>query len=123
MLKLVLDEHISPGVAQSMRRRDPKIAVFAMADWEEGNFLGQEDSACLQEAVHQKLTLVTYDRRTIPPLLKDWAEEGQHHAGVIFIDEKTISPADIGGLVQSLGALVKEARDWDWTDRIFFLRR
>jgi Domain of unknown function (DUF5615) len=123
MLKLLLDEHISPGVAQSMRRRDRKIVVVAMVDWEEGNFLGQEDSACLQEAANQKLTLVTYDRRTIPPLLKDWAEEGRPHAGVIFVDEKTISPADIGGLVQSLCLLVKEARDWDWTDRICFLRR
>jgi hypothetical protein len=123
MLKLLLDEHISPGVARSIQRRDRNIAVVAMADWEQGSFLGQEDSACLQEAALQKLTLVTYDRRTIPTLLKDWAEEERHHAGVIFIDEKTISPSDIGGLVQSLGALLKEARDWDWTDRIYFLRR
>ncbi len=123
MLKLLLDEHISPGVARSMRRHDPKITVLAMADWQEGNFLGQEDSACLQEAAHQKLILVTYDRRTIPPLLKDWAEVGRQHAGVIFVDEKTISPADIGGLVQSLSLLMKEARNWDWTDRICFLRR
>ena len=123
MLKLLLDEHISPGVAQSMRRRDRNIAVFALADWEQGNFLGQEDSTCLQEAALQKLTLVTHDRRTIPLLLKNWAEEGRQHAGVIFVDEKTISPADIGSLVQSLTQLMKEARDWDWTDRICFLRR
>ena len=37
-----------------MRRRDRKIIVFAMADWEEGNFLGQEDSACLQESRYSK---------------------------------------------------------------------
>jgi hypothetical protein len=123
MLRLLLDERISAGVARAMRRRDPRVVVVAMVDWEEGNFLGQEDSACLQEAAIQKLTLVTYDRRTIPPLLKDWAEEGRHYAGVIFVDEKTISPADIGGLVQSLNLLMKEARDWDWTDRICFLRR
>jgi hypothetical protein len=54
LLKLLLDEHISPVVAQSMRRRDRKIIVFAMADWEEGNFLGQEDSACLQESRYSK---------------------------------------------------------------------
>jgi hypothetical protein len=123
MLKLLLDEHISPGVAASMRRRDRKVVVFGMAEWEDGNFLGQEDSACLQQAAIQKLTLVTYDRRTIPPLLKDWAEAGRPHAGVIFVDEKTISQADIGGLVQSLGMLLKEARDWDWTDRVCFLQR
>jgi hypothetical protein len=123
MVKLLLDEHISPDVAAGMRRLDRKVVVRGMVEWEDGSFLGQEDSACLQEAAVQRLTLVTYDRRTIPPLLKDWAEEGRQHAGVIFVDEKTISPADIGGLVQSLGILVKEARNWDWTDRVCFLRR
>jgi hypothetical protein len=123
MLKLLLDEHISPVIAASLRRRDRKIVVFSMAEWEDGNFLGQEDAACLRQAAVQKLTLVTYDRRTIPPLLKDWAEAGRQHAGVIFVDEKTISQADIGGLVQSLGVLLKEARDWDWTDRVCFLQR
>ena len=73
-----------------------------MADREGGDFPGKEDSACLLEAAEQCLTLVTYDRRTIPPLLKIWAEEGRRHGGVIFVDEKTISPANIGGLVRAL---------------------
>ena len=123
MLKLLLDEHIAPGVAKGLRRRDRTVVVHAMAEWENGNFLGQEDAACLKEATAQRLTLVTYDRRTIPPLLKAWAEEGRHHAGVIFVDDKTIAPSDIGGLVLALSALLKEARNWDWTDRICFLRR
>jgi hypothetical protein len=123
MLRLLLDEHISPRVAAGIRLRDKKIIIRGMVEWENGSFLGQEDSACLREALVQKLTLVTYDRRTIPPLLKTWAEEGRQHGGVIFIDEKTISQADIGGLIQSLDRLVKETRDLDWTDRIYFLRR
>jgi hypothetical protein len=61
--------------------------------------------------------------RTIPPLLKNWAEEGRQHGGIIFVDEKTISQADIGGLIQFLDKLVKETRDLDWIDRIYFLRR
>jgi hypothetical protein len=123
MLKLLLDEHISPEVAVGLRRRIPALIIRSVVEWENGNFLGQEDSVCLQEASVQGLTLVTYDRRTIPPLLKRWAEETHAHAGVIFVDEKTISPADIGGLVKALGMLVKETRTWDWTDRISFLRR
>ncbi len=123
MLKLLLDEHISPDVAVGLRRRNSRLIVHSMVGWEGGNFLGQEDSVCLQEASVQGLTLVTYDRRSIPPLLKRWAEEAHSHAGVIFIDEKTISPADIGGLVKALSMLMKEARTWDWTDRIGFLRR
>jgi hypothetical protein len=122
MLKLLLDEHISPEVASGLRR-SRTFAVHAMAEWGSGNFLGRDDAACLREAADQGLTLVTYDRRTIPPLLKAWAEEGRPHGGVIFVDEKTISPADIGGLVWALARLAKEAGNWDWTNRVSFLRR
>jgi len=123
MLKMLLDEHISPQVAKGLRRTQRPIAVHALAEWEEGNSLGQEDEAFLRAAAAQHLTLVTYDRRTIPPLLKGWAEAGMHHGGVIFVDEKTISPADIGGLVKALALLAKAAGKWDWQDRVVFLRR
>jgi hypothetical protein len=123
MLKLLLDEHISPDVANGLRRRNHAIEIRGMVEWEDGYFLGQEDSACLREAATQRLMLVTYDRRTIPPLLKTWAEEERTHGGVIFVDEKTISPADIGGLVWSLTRLARKTGNWDWTNRIYFLRR
>ena len=83
---------ISPAVAQGLRRRNRSLTVVCMAAWERGAFLGQQDSVCLQQAAARGLTLVTYDRRTIPPLLKVWGEEGRKHGGVIFVDEKTISP-------------------------------
>src|SRR5271166_4641028 len=108
MLRLLLDEDISPDVVVGLRRFDQTLTVYSMVEWEGGNFLGQDDAACLRQATAQGLTLVTYDRRTIPPLLKTWAEEGSRHGGVIFVDEKTISPADIGGLVWSLSALAQE---------------
>jgi len=123
MLKLLLDEHISPQVAEGLRRRNRLLEVHGIAEWENGNFLGQEDSACLREAARQRLTLVTYDRRTIPALLKVWTEEERGHGGVIFVDEKTISPADIGGLVLGLGQLFKETGKWNWKNRVYFLRR
>ena len=123
MLKLLLDEHISPDVADGLRRRNPSLVVHSMVEWEDGNFLGREDSACLLEAAAQKLTLVTYDRRTIPFLLKTWSEEGRNHGGVIFVDEKTVSPANIGGLVRALSHIQKETGRWEWTDRVLFLGR
>jgi hypothetical protein len=123
MLKLLLDEHISPEVANGLRRRHRTIQVRYMVEWENGRFLGQEDVHCLTYAAAQGFTLVTYDRRTIPPLLKTWAEEGRTHGGVVFVDEKTISQADIGGLVWALARLVKETGNWNWTNRIYFLRR
>ena len=123
MLKLLLDEHISPDVANGLGRRNRALEIRYLVEWEDGRFLGQEDSACLREAAAQGFTLVTYDRRTIPPVLKTWAEEGRTHGGVIFVDEKTISPADIGGLVWALTRLARETGNWDWTNRIYFLGR
>ncbi len=94
--------------------------MVCMAEWENGEFLGRPDWECLQEAAAQGLTLVTYDRRTIPPLIKAWAEEGRRHGGVIFVDEKSISPSDVGVLVRALGRLRRERGKWDWADRVCF---
>jgi len=109
MLKLLLDEHISPKVAYGLRRRNGSLVVRFMAEWEKGEFLGRDDSACLQMAASQRLTFVSYDRRIIPLLLKVWAEEGRSPGGVIFVDEKTISPADIGQLLQALSNLWEQS--------------
>jgi hypothetical protein len=122
MLKLLLDEHISPAVADGLRRRNRSLVVFCMATWEYGEFLGQSDAACLRRAASHGLTLATYDRRTIPPLLKAWAEEGRSHGGVIFVDEKSISPANAGSLIRALSRLARESEEWDWTNRVCFLR-
>lgn len=122
MLKLLLDEHISPEVAKGVQRRNRALVIHTMAQWECGDFLGKEDTVCLLEAAKQSLTLVTYDRRTIPPLLKLWAEEGRSHGGVIFVDEKTIAPSDIGGLVRALISLSAETTEADWTNQVYFLR-
>ena len=122
MLQLLLDEHRSPAVADGLRRGNRRLVVFCMAEWDGGEFLGQQDSVCLQRAAAQRLTLVTYDRRTIPPLLKAWGEEERKHGGVIFVDERTISPSDTGGLIRGLTDLSRKTSKWDWTSRVCFLR-
>ena len=123
MLKLLLDEHISPEIADGLSSRQKNIVVYCLADWENGRFLGMADDAILKEAAVQKLTLVTYDRKTIPPLLKLWAETGHDHSGVIFVDQKTIASSDFGGLVRGLQKLYCGSAKWDWRNRIVFLRR
>jgi hypothetical protein len=123
MLKLLLDEHVSPEVAEGLRRRSKAVAVHGLAEWKRGRFLGLADEAILEEAAAEKLTLATYDRKTIPPLLKIWAEAGRAHGGVIFVDEKTIPPSDFGGLIRALHKLFQDSGKWDWTNRICFLRR
>jgi len=123
VLKLLLDEHLSPDIADGLRLRQKAVTVTFLGEWEGGQFLGVTDGPILEAAAAQKLTLVTYDRSTIPPLLKIWAEAGREHGGVIFVDEKTIAPSDIGGLVRALHELAREHGKADWTNAVWFLRR
>jgi hypothetical protein len=39
----------------------------------------------------------------------------------VFIDHRTIAPADIGGLARAMIELWDQARQWDWRDRIAFM--
>ena len=123
MLKLLLDEQISPDVAEGFRRRQRNCVVWGLPEWEDGRFMGLADDLLLEEAAAQKLTLVTYDRKTIPLLLKTWAEAGHDHGGIIFVDEKTIPSSDFGGLIRALQKLFQETAKWDWRNRVRFLRR
>ena len=123
MLKLLLDEHLSPEVAEGLHHKCKTLTVHGFAEWEGGRFLGLADEAILEEAAAQKLTLVTYDLKTIPPLLKTWMEAGHDHGGVIFVDNRTIPSSDCGGLIRALQQLSQDAAKWDWKNRVCFLRR
>jgi hypothetical protein len=73
------------------------------------------------EASKEGLTFVSYDQKTIRPLLKSWAEAGVHHAGIVFVDEKTIAPQDFGRLSASLCRLWRSERRASWENRVVYL--
>lgn len=121
MLVFLLDEHISPRVAKELRARCGETVCVCLREWQDGALLGADDSTLLSEAAEAGLTLVTYDVRTLAPLLKTWMESGLHFAGVVFVDTRTVAPTDIGLLVCSLEHLWRARSGEDWTDRVIFL--
>ena len=123
VLRLLLDEHISPAVAEELSHAPVEIPILALQEWEGGAYLGASDETILTSAYEQGLTLVTYDQRTIVPLLKEWGETGRPHSGVIFIDERTLRSQDVGGLVRALSQLWTEQGKRDWINKVIFLRR
>jgi len=123
MLRLLLDEHLSPRIAQQFRAKWPKAQIESILSWEGGRLSGVPDDVLLAEAHKLGWTLVTYDRATITPLLKVWAEQGIAHGGVILVDDRTIAPNDIGSLVRSLGALWNQEKTSDWTNAVTYLTR
>ncbi len=122
MLHFLTDEQISPVVARELLKSIPGVRVTALKEWRKGAFMGAEDTLILQEARQDGLTLVTYDQMTIRPLLKEWVEVDVQHAGVVFVDYKSIRPNDVGGLVKALGALWRSEKNAAWQGRIVFLK-
>ena len=123
MLQLLTDEQISPAVARHAPSRCRGIAIKAIQSWEGGHFLSATAEVVLREAHKQKLTLVTFDLKTIPPLLRVWAEQGIDHGGVVLVDEKTFAQNDTGGLIAGLCALWKAESLANWMNRVVYLRR
>jgi predicted nuclease of predicted toxin-antitoxin system len=121
MLRLLLDAHISPHVARELRARISGIYIASLQEWNDGAYLDAEDAVILEAAYREHVTLVTYDQRTIMPLLRVWAEQEIAHGGVIVIDERTIAQNNIGGLVRALAHLWEAEHQTDWTNQVVYL--
>lgn len=121
MLSLLLDQQISPTVAEQVRAKSREIPILNIYEWRDGTFVGKPDDQILRAAKEEGRTLVTYDRKTIPPILQEWAIAGISHAGVLFVDNRTIASNNIGGLVRALFFEWEQSAGQDWTNRIGFL--
>ncbi len=53
MLKLLLDEHLSPDIAEGFRRKSKAVTVYGLAQCEGGRFLGLSDEAIVDETAAQ----------------------------------------------------------------------
>jgi hypothetical protein len=121
-LSLLLDEHISPVVAVQVQVKRHEVSIQSIYHRRGGVFASEDDDPLLSAAADEALTLVTYDQKTIPPLLNEIALIGRSHGGVVFVDNKTIASSDIGSLVAAIVALWEQCHTWDWVDRMVFLR-
>jgi hypothetical protein len=120
---LLLDIHIPPAVAAGVVARRPNCTVVSLRDWRDGAYRSAADADILKAAHDEGLTLITFDLRSIRPLLRAWGTERRVHAGVILIDERTIRQDDVGGLIRSLTHLWDHRSHEDWTNVVEFLRR
>jgi hypothetical protein len=121
MLSYLLDENISPAVAEQIQAKNTHIPIRSVRDWQGGALVGKADSRVLRTARQEGLTLVTYDLKTIPDLLAELAAENESHAGVLFVGNLTIRSNDFGGLVRALLVHWQTYHTDDWTNRIAFL--
>ncbi len=119
-MRLLLDSHVPHAVGPPLRADG--FDVETLARWHRGIYLEQSDERILEAASADARTLVSFDCKTIPSLLRALASSGRSHGGVVLIDDKTIAQQDVGGLVRALRVLMQQYGDEVWTDRCHYLR-
>ncbi len=119
-MRVLLDSHVARALAEQLRGHG--VDAIALADWKGGNYLNVSDEKLLSLAHADGRVLVTFDCQTIPPLLKDLAETGQHHGGVILVSSRSFRANDIRGLLRALLSLSEQEGDADWEDMAVYLR-
>jgi hypothetical protein len=122
-LKLLLDEHIWPGVAKLVTKALPTTEVVSLHHYGGGNLLNTTDDEILAEAHRSGWTLVTFDLNSIPRLLSEMAMANEDHSGVIFVSIKSFAQNDHARLSQALVSLLRSETAADWTNRVMFLSR
>lgn len=122
MLAFLLDEQISHVVMEQVRQKRSDIQIESVLLWRSGDLRGKDDALVLSAAQEENLTLVTYDQKTIGPLVTQWAMEGRDHAGVIFLDDNSIAQEDVGSKVRALLSIWEQAYALDWTNAINYLK-
>ncbi len=115
-MRLLLDEHISPDVADALQAEGFDVEAV------DGSPLdGLDDRPLWEAAIAEGRVLVTYNRADFQELYEEFWSAGIAHPGLVLVSESTIRPGDLGTLLRSLRRLLAEDPDltnrWDWLSR------
>ena len=122
MTSLLADAHMSRRFVAACLRLERHFPILHIADWMDGRHRGSKDPVLLPVLREHRLVIVGFDRRTMAMHAGQLTREGSGHAGVILF-RRMISQMDYGKQSRLLVEFWREAKDWDWTDRIEYLPR
>lgn len=118
-MRLALDHHFSTVIAGRLRDRDHDVVGAYERAWHE---LG--DEALLDRCAAEDRSLLTKNVGDVIRLAQRWAEEGRHHAGLIFTSDASLprTHATIGTFADLLEVLLAaNPSETSFVDRIHWL--
>jgi hypothetical protein len=110
-LRLLLDEHYSPRIAQQLRRRGHDVVSVS----ERVELIGASDSDLLRTAVAERRALVSENVADFVELSRQFAAREEDHYGLIFTSSTRFprSRATVGAFVRALGRFLRARPDND----------
>jgi hypothetical protein len=103
-VRLLLDEHLSPGMAEALRSRGHDVVAVA----ERTELRGRPDIDVLVAAAAERRVVVTEDRRDYVRFGLRWLPSRRPHHGVVLLSPRSFRrhPAGYGRLLRALEALL-----------------
>lgn len=118
-MKLALDHHYSPDIAEQLRARGHDVVAAIEREWDQ-----EADEALLTLCSAEQRTLLTNNVSDFVEIARRWSVQGRSHAGLIFTSDASLprTRGTIGRFVERLDELLTgHAESADFTDRIHWL--
>jgi hypothetical protein len=82
--RLLADENTSHRLVSACQRIVPNFPISHIVNWEDGIWLGLDDTALLMSCAEARLILVAFDRATLAWHAGQLLRAGQDHAGLVL---------------------------------------
>lgn len=114
LLRLLLDEHLSPEIARQLRARGHDVVGVG----ERADLVGREDRVHFASVREERRAIVTVDVGDFRPLLAMAMRSGARTYGFVCVPRRLASRQHIGAVVDALDRLLAEnPHDEDLADR------
>ncbi len=101
-MKLLLDEQISGRVAGRLRKKGHDV----LATTEEPALRGLSDSDLFELAQGQQRAVVTYNRADFEAIIREYAEVGREHHGLVIVHPTRFPGSDFARIAKALAKLL-----------------
>ena len=120
--RLLADENASHRFVAACRQIETGFPMIHISDWKDGAYLSVKDPPLLMALRETETILVGFDRASLPMHAVHLTREGLGHAGIILF-RRSVSTIAYGKQSSLLVSFWREAKNWDWADRIEYLPR
>ncbi|HEX5714538.1 MAG TPA: DUF5615 family PIN-like protein [Thermoanaerobaculia bacterium] len=121
-MKLLIDEHYPPSIAEQLRERGHD----AVSAQEEADLRGMTDPDLFAEAQHRNSAVLTENVADYMTLDAEYRGRHLAHWGLVLTSNRTFprgKSTTVGALVKALDELLREADSEDRSSKVIWLQR
>jgi hypothetical protein len=119
---ILADENTSHRLVATCEQIHSGFPIIHISAWKGGVCRLQSDPSLLMTLREEGMILLSFDRASMAMHAGALTRQGLGHAGVILY-RRLVSTLDYGRQARLLVDLMKDAKGWDWEDRIEYLPR